>query len=232
LGGGPRARAGVARRLDPLRPRGVLSRGPGRVHHLHHEHRARDQPAAAARRRDAGEPARRSAGGLVVGARGPRAGKLGALERRDPDAAGELLFEAFARAAREHGHAPPWPDAAAARALAERALAEGLVADADGAIAGVGFARVRGDAATIGPLAALAPGRGTGGRIVDELVARAEGHGATSVRGYQDGWNPASFALLSGRSFAPFDVIACLERPAAPAPRLDAARGMEFSAFR
>jgi hypothetical protein len=158
--------------------------------------------------------------------------KLRPLEPGDLDAAGALLHEAFARSARDHGHAPPWPDAATARTLAERELENGLCADVDGALAGIGFVRLRGDVATIGPLAALAPGRGTGGQILDELVARAEAHGAASVRLYQDGWNPSAFALHAGRSFAPFDVVACLERPAAPAPRLDAARGMEFAPFR
>jgi hypothetical protein len=157
--------------------------------------------------------------------------KLRPLEPRDLDLAGVLLYEAFARAARSRGQPAPWPDAHAARALAESYRDGGLVADVDGAVAGVGFARRRGDVATVGPLAVAAPGRGTGGLLLDELVATAEGQGAVSVRLFHDG-APDSFALLSGRSFAPIDVVACLERPAGAAPRLGASRGLEVTPYR
>jgi hypothetical protein len=162
--------------------------------------------------------------------------KLRSLERRDLEMSGVVLYESFARAARERGYAPPWADVAEATKVAERCLAEdahgGVVADVDGAIAGVGFVRRRGEIATIGPLAAAAPRRGTGGQILDELVARAEGHGVAAIRLYQDGWNPDSFALYAGRSFAALDVIARIERPPGPPPRIDGARGLEVAPFR
>ena len=162
--------------------------------------------------------------------------KIRTLESRDLEVAGILIYETYARAAREHGQAPRWADAAEATRLAERYLADdrqgGVCADVDGALAGVGFVRRRGEAATIGPLAVAAPRRGTGGQIVDELIARAEGQGAGAIRLHQDGWNADSFALYAGRSFAALDVVASLERPAGPPPRIDAARGLEVAAFR
>jgi hypothetical protein len=157
--------------------------------------------------------------------------KLRSLERRDVDAAGALMYEAFRAAALEHGARPAWKDAAEATRLVELYLDGGVVADFDGAVAGVGFWRKRGDAATLGPLAAASPGRGVGGKILDELVARAEAAGASSLRLFQDGWNAASFALYAGRSFAAVDTIAALERPAGAPPRIDSARGLEVTAF-
>lgn len=144
---------------------------------------------------------------------------------------GPLLHDAFRRAALDAGVTPPWRDAGDATAVATRYLAAdpdgAVVSESGGAIVGCGFVRRRGEIATIGPLAAAVPGRGAGGAVLDELVARAEGWGASSIRLFQDGWNPTSFALYSGRSFAPVDVIAALERPAGPPPRIDASRGLE-----
>lgn len=161
---------------------------------------------------------------------------LRTMEKRDLEVAGVLLFEAFARAAREHGQPPPWADAAETTRLAERAFADepqgAVVADVDGALAGVGFVRRRGEVATAGPFAVAAPHRGTGGQILDELIARAEGQGVTAIRLHQDGWNADGFALCAGRSFASSDVVATLARPASAAPRLDAARGLEVTGFR
>ena len=101
--------------------------------------------------------------------------KLRGLEKRDLEIAGVLLYESFARATRERGQSPPWADAGETMRLAERylgdELGESIVADVDGAVAGVGFARRRGEAATVGPIAVAAPRQGIGGQILDELVA-------------------------------------------------------------
>lgn len=150
----------------------------------------------------------------------------------DLDSVGPLLHDVFRRAALEHGAPPPWRDAAEARARAELYLGEGaVVAESGGAIAGCGFVRRRGEIATIGPLAAAVPGRGTGGKLLDELIARAEGWGVSAMRLFQDGWNPSAFALYAGRSFAALDSIVQVERPPLPPPRLDAARGLEVLPF-
>lgn len=162
--------------------------------------------------------------------------KLRGLEKRDLEIAGVLLYESFARATRERGQSPPWADAGETMRLAERylgdELGESIVADVDGAVAGVGFARRRGEAATVGPIAVAAPRQGIGGQILDELVARAEAQGAAAIRLFVDGGNADAFALFAGRSFGALDVVAAMERPAGPAPRIDGARGLEVSAFR
>jgi hypothetical protein len=157
------------------------------------------------------------------------------MERRDLAAVGALLHESFRTAALEHGAPPPWRDATEATALAELYLGEpegAVVAEGGGAIAGCGFVRRRGEIATLGPIAAAVRGRGTGGKLLDELIATAEGWGVASMRLYQDGWNPASFAMYAGRSFAAVDTVAAVERAAGAPPRLDSSRGLEVAAMR
>jgi hypothetical protein len=110
---------------------------------------------------------------------------------------------------------------------------EGAVAaELDGRVVGVGFVRKRGEVATIGPLASAAKGRGVGSILLDELIARADGWGCQAIRLYQDAWNPDSFALYAGRSFAVVDVVARIERPAGPSARADSSRGLEIAPFR
>jgi len=157
------------------------------------------------------------------------------MERRDLAATGALLHDAFRSAALEHGAPPAWRDVAEATALAEQYFEEpegAIAAESGGALMGVGFARRRGEVATLGPIAAAVPGRGTGGKLLDELIVRAEHWGVHSMRLYQDGWNPASFALYASRSFAAVDTVAAIERPALAPPRLDSSRGLEVAPLR
>jgi GNAT superfamily N-acetyltransferase len=159
-----------------------------------------------------------------------------ALAAHERDAAGGLLYEAFSRSAGERGYPPPWAAAGEAAELArEYAAAEpegAFAADVDGQLAGVGFVRRRGEVATIGPIAAAERGRGAGSALLDELIACADHWGCQAIRLYQDAWNPDSFALYAGRSFAVVDVVSRIERPAGPPPRLDASRGLEIAPFR
>lgn len=157
---------------------------------------------------------------------------LRGLERRDWDAVAALLYEAFARFGRDRGQPPPWNDLAEVRTLVERYAASGVVAEAGGAIVGAGFVRIRGEVATLGPIAVAAPGRGNGGQLLDELIGRAEGQGAIAIRLYQEASNPEAFALFSGRRFTAVDVVAQIERSSGTPPRLDAARGLEMTPLR
>jgi GNAT superfamily N-acetyltransferase len=155
------------------------------------------------------------------------------FRRDDIAAAGQLLYEAFARVGEAHGYGPPWPSPEDAAAVCARSLEDepdGAIVAEDGDLVGAGFARRRGETATIGPLAAAVWGRGIGGSLLDELVARAEGWGCQAVRLFQDAWNPVSFALYAGRSFAPVDVAAVLERPPGKLP-IGASRGLEIGPF-
>lgn len=159
--------------------------------------------------------------------------KLRPLRAADAEAAGALLCEAYGRAAETRGFPPPWGSAREAAQLAAgyaETDGDGALAaeDDDGALRGVGFVRRRGDVATIGPMASSPAGAGTGGALLDGLIARAEAWGCGSVRLCQGAWNPNSFALYAGRSFAVVDVVAHLARPAG-APRIEAARGLEIT---
>ncbi len=155
------------------------------------------------------------------------------LRRGDVTAAGHMLHDAFGRVGRAHGYDAPWPAPDDAAALCARSLEEepeGALVAEDGAIVGVGFVRRRGETATIGPLATSVWGQGIGGKLLDELIARAEGWGCQAVRLFQDAWNPVSFALYAGRSFAPVDVAAVLERSPGKVPP-GGSRGLEIVPF-
>jgi ribosomal protein S18 acetylase RimI-like enzyme len=145
--------------------------------------------------------------------------------------AGALLYAAFAGAAEARGFPAPWRSARdAADLLARQLEAEpGAVAVAitGGAIVGVGAVRVRGEVASLGPIAVAADGRGIGGRLLDHLVEVADDRGAQATRLYADGWNPAAYGLYAGRGFSVIDVVAHIERPPGEAPALDSSRGLE-----
>jgi GNAT superfamily N-acetyltransferase len=129
--------------------------------------------------------------------------------------------------------ASPDRDDRAAAALLERHLAAApdvaVVADAGGAIAGVGCARVRGEVATLGPIAVAAVGRGTGGALVDALLEHADGAGCHALRAHVDGSDPGAFALLTARGFTAIDVTAAIERPPGRPSAPDGSRGLEVA---
>jgi GNAT superfamily N-acetyltransferase len=157
------------------------------------------------------------------------------LRRDDVVAAARVLLDAYTRMGQRHGYAPPWAGVDEAAAAASRDLADepegSLVVEDDGTIVGVGFVRRRGEAATVGPIATAAWGRGLGGKLLDELVGRAEGWGCQAIRLYQEGANPTSFAMFAGRSFAPVDVVACVERAPGKNPP-GGSRGLDITPFR
>jgi ribosomal-protein-alanine N-acetyltransferase len=157
------------------------------------------------------------------------------IKPADNEAAGALLYRAFESAAGDHGFLPPWDDEAQARALLERhregTSSRMVVAEEGGALVGVGAVRLRGEVATIGPLATYIQGRGIGGALLDELLRRADEAGTLAQRLYVDAWNPPAFALYAGRGFGVIDTVAHVERAPAPGPALDSARGLEVRAF-
>ncbi len=157
--------------------------------------------------------------------------KVRTLESADIEGAGALLFQVFKRAADQYGYTAPWGDENKASALLSvHARAESdfaVVAEEGGAIIGVGTARVRGEVASIGPVAAYVEGHGIGGALMDDLLARVDGAGALASRLYVEAWNPAAYALYAGRGFAAIDNAIQIERPPGPAPALDSSRGLE-----
>jgi hypothetical protein len=144
------------------------------------------------------------------------------LEARDVDAASEILYDAFAGVYRRRGHTPPFPNLDSAVWLCRAYLdldPEGCaVACVQGVPAGVGFAHRRGPVASIGPLAARPGARAGVGRALmahfHELCA-----GASSVRLFQDSFNPDSFGLYARLGYRVVDVAPYLLAPRLLAPR-------------
>jgi len=146
------------------------------------------------------------------------------LGQEDVAAAAGILFDAFGAAYRRRGHAPPFPTRESAAWLC-RAYMD---LDPDGCalarsaseVVGVGFAHPRGAVTSIGPLAAR-PGApaGVARALMSELDTVAGG--STSVRLFQDGFNPDSFGLYTRLGYAVVDVAPYLladklEAPLAP----------------
>ena len=156
------------------------------------------------------------------------------LTSRDAAAAGALLHEAYTRAASTRGLLPPFGSPVDAAALVEERLREdreggvGALAEGGG-LAAVGFVRRVGDWAQVGPIASASSGHGASGAVLDELCARAEGLGASSIRATYDAGDARAFSLFSSRSFAVVDTAARLLRGALPAPRVEGARGLEIA---
>lgn len=157
------------------------------------------------------------------------------LRPADLDHAGAVLHAAFASVAEEHGYRPPWPDEQRARALLEEYarpdIGDVLVAEEGGVVIGVGAVRIRGEVASIGPIATFVAGRGVGSAVLDGLLSRADDRGALATRLYVDGWNPSAYALYAGRGFGVVDVVAHIERPPGPGPQLGNSRGLEVRPF-
>lgn len=142
------------------------------------------------------------------------------LKPVDIEATAALLYGAFERLASAHGFPAPWASEARARGLLERyresATGRVLVAEEGGVVVGVGAVRLRGEVATLGPIATYIQGRGIGGALLDELLSRADEAGAAAQRLYVDAWNPAAYALYAGRGFGVVDTVLHIERAAAP----------------
>ena len=146
------------------------------------------------------------------------------LGQEDVGAAAGILFDAFGAAYRRRGHAPPFPTRESAAWLCRAYLdldPDGCaLARSSSEVVGVGFAHPRGAVTSIGPLAAR-PGApaGVARALMGELDAVAAG--STSVRLFQDGFNPDSFGLYTRLGYAVVDVAPYLlaerlEPPIAP----------------
>ena len=143
------------------------------------------------------------------------------LESRDVDDASTILYEAFASVYRQRGHTPPFPNVESAVWLCRAYLdldPEGCaLATVDGKTAGVGFAHLRGNVASIGPLAARPGARAGVGRALMAHFHRLAA-GVSSVRLFQDSFNPDSFGLYTRLGYrvvdvAPYLVAARLSPP-------------------
>ena len=131
------------------------------------------------------------------------------MERTDVDAGAEILFDAFGAVYRQRGHVPPFPTRDSAAWLCRAYLdldPEGcIVAWSGNDAVGVGFAHPRGAVTSIGPLAAR-PGAPAG--VARALMAEIGRVGAqsSSLRLFQDSFNPDSFGLYARLGYAVADV--------------------------
>jgi hypothetical protein len=154
--------------------------------------------------------------------------QVGRLGQADVDAAAGILFDAFGAAYRRRGHAPPFPTRESAAWLCRAYIdldPEGCaLARAASEVVGVGFAHPRGAVTSIGPLASR-PGAPAG---VARALMGALGEvaaGSSSVRLFQDSFNPDSFGLYTRLGYAVADVAPYLlaeklEPPAATDPEV------------
>lgn len=144
------------------------------------------------------------------------------LEQHDVDPAAAILFDAFGGVYRQRGHTPPFPNLESAAWLCRAYLdldPDGCaLAEVNGTAVGVGFAHPRGAVASIGPLAARPGARpGVGQALMahfQRLTARC-----TSVRLFQDSFNPDSFGLYTRLGYAVVDVAPYLLASRLTAPR-------------
>ncbi|HEX3697137.1 MAG TPA: hypothetical protein VH374_17300 [Polyangia bacterium] len=146
----------------------------------------------------------------------------------DVPAAAQILFDAFGAVYRQRGHTPPFPTLESAawlcRAYLDLDPGGCALVEQRGLPLGVGFAHPRGATTSIGPVAAR-PGatRGIGRALMAHFSAMAQR--STSVRLFQDSFNPDSFGLYTRMDYAVVDVAPYLlaDRlipPATPPPAL------------
>jgi hypothetical protein len=131
------------------------------------------------------------------------------MERSDVDAGAEILFDAFGAVYRQRGHVPPFPTRDSAAWLCRAYLdldPEGCIVAWSGKEAvGVGFAHPRGVVTSIGPLAAR-PGAPAGvARALMTEIGRVAAQ-SSSLRLFQDSFNPDSFGLYARLGYAVADV--------------------------
>ena len=132
-----------------------------------------------------------------------------ALVPADVPAAAQILFDAFGAVYRQRGHTPPFPTLESAawlcRAYLDLDPGGCALVEQRGLPLGVGFAHPRGATTSIGPVAAR-PGatRGIGRALMAHFAAMAQR--STSVRLFQDSFNPDSFGLYTRMDYAVVDV--------------------------
>jgi hypothetical protein len=148
------------------------------------------------------------------------------MREEDAERAAQILVGAFAQVYRQRGHVPPFPNIESAAWLCRAYLdldPEGCaVAELGGITVGVGFVHPRGLAASVGPLAARPGGPPGVGRALMAYLGRLTA-GCTSVRLFQDGFNPDSFGLYTElgyvvRDVAPYLLATDLLPPKEPVP--------------
>ena len=135
--------------------------------------------------------------------------KVARMERSDVDAGAEILFDAFGAVYRQRGHVPPFPTRDSAAWLCRAYLdldPEGcIVAWSANEAVGIGFAHPRGVVTSIGPLAARSGAPAGVARALMAEIGRIAAQ-SSSLRLFQDSFNPDSFGLYARLGYAVADV--------------------------
>ncbi len=158
--------------------------------------------------------------------------RVARMEKGDVDGASEILFDAFGAVYRQRGHVPPFPTRDSAAWLCRAYLdldPEGCaIAWAGTEAVGVGFAHPRGAVTSIGPLAAR-PGAAPGvARALMAELGRVAAQ-SSSLRLFQDSFNPDSFGLYARLGYvvadvAPYLLAEKMTPPVSPASGVRALR--------
>lgn len=164
-----------------------------------------------------------------------RRGATGLIDLReaqpsDAEAAGLVIYRAFAAFHRSRGYEPDFPSVEAAIGLASAQIADptvyGVVAVRDGVVVGSNFL-TEGDAIRgVGPIS-VSPdvqGQGVGRKLMQAVIER--GADAVGIRLCQDAFNGLSLALYAGLGFDAREPLALLSgRPkSGPMPACAARR--------
>jgi Acetyltransferase (GNAT) domain len=132
-----------------------------------------------------------------------------AMQDEDVERAARILLEAFANIYHQRGHVPPFPNLESAIWLCRAYLdldPDGCaLAEVGGILVGVGFVHLRGSVASIGPLAARPTGPRGVGRALMAHISRLTAK-CSSVRLFQDSFNPDSFGLYAQLGYTVRDV--------------------------
>jgi predicted N-acetyltransferase YhbS len=137
----------------------------------------------------------------------------------DAEACGRICYDAFATLAAAHGFPCDFPSPEAATGLVSALLAHpgiyGVVAEADGVVAGSNFLDERTAIAGVGPITvdpALQDGA-VGRHLMVAVMDRAAARDKAGVRLVQTAYNTRSLALYGKLGFEVRETLACLQGP-------------------
>jgi predicted N-acetyltransferase YhbS len=134
----------------------------------------------------------------------------------DAEVCGRICYEAFKSVCSAHGFPPDFPSAEVATGAMSGLLGHAgfysVVAELDGGAVGSNFLDERSRVYGVGPISVdpAVQNRGIGGKLMQDVLDRAEGQGAAGVRLLQAGFHNRSlclYALLGFRTREPVSIL-------------------------
>jgi N-acetylglutamate synthase-like GNAT family acetyltransferase len=138
---------------------------------------------------------------------------------QDSTECGRVCFEAFKRVGDRHGFPHDFPSPEVASGLMSFLLAHpgfyGVVAEADGRIAGSNFMDERSRIAGIGPISVDpdTQSRGIGRQLMEDVLERARKQGFLGVRLAQSGYNNQTLCLYTKLGFRTREPLSLMSGP-------------------